>query len=319
MPLTRLVTLAALPLFLATTAMAQVFPTRADGPVTDDAQLIEDAVEARLVTRLNALREDGVSVDIVTLPRSTFYTEGTETRAYANLLAQNFGLPAQTGDKWALMVIFPEDRAYSVATGPAYAGQDAEISRILAEVMPPQFQNNAYGAGIEAGVEALVAGVLNPGSAVALPAASVPAESGGNGLYWLLGGLVVVVGGIVALVKRGNAKFARQPCSACGKTGLTRERVTLVEPTLKTEGQGETRITCPSCGHVERQPYTIAKTRPEGRAQTADAAGKRAPEAPRTKAGMPGHSAPQPPAPPVKGQAQPPSPPTQGGGASGNW
>lgn len=259
MTFTRFACLAAVPLFLGGAAMAQVFPTRAEGPVTDDALLIADDGEAALASRLASLREAGTAFEVVTLPNMNFYTMGTDVPTYANLLAENFGLTAAAEGKWALMLVFPEERELRIATGPAYAGREADISAIAAEVITPAFQTNTYDSGITQGVDALVSRVL-------APEAATP-DSGGNGLYWLLGGLVVAVGGIVALVKRGNAKFALQPCKACGKTGLTRERVTLVAPTMKTEGRGESRITCPSCGHVEASAYTIAKLQAQSRKQ----------------------------------------------------
>lgn len=187
--------------------MAQVFPTRAEGPVTDDAFLIEDANEAALVTRLNALRESGTVFDVVTLPNMSFYTMGSDLPAYADLLAANFGLTEGTDGAWALMLVFPEDRELRIATGPAFAGQDSAVAAIARDVIAPAFQNNAYDSGIVAGVDALVTQVLAPDSPV--PAMAPPRDSGGNGLYWLLGGMVVAVGAIVALVKRG-LRSARQ-------------------------------------------------------------------------------------------------------------
>lgn len=83
-------------------------------------------------------------------------------------------------------------------------------------------------------------------------------------LWYVLGGVGAAVLALFGLNRRNAAKLAVQPCSACGETGLQKTRVVLREPTFENTGMGETRITCPSCGHVDATPYTISKRTPEG-------------------------------------------------------
>lgn len=248
---------------IAAPLWAQSFPTRGDTPVTDDAEIIDAATEARMVARLNAVAaETGARVEVVTLPSAMLYTMGEDIDVYAGLLADEFGLAATPEGEWALLLVFRDDRELRLETGPAYGDAAAARQAIVDELIVPAFAEDNYAKGIEDGVNGLLDRLVAPPP----PApAQAPAgdTGGGGGLWWLLGLVAVPVLGIVAMVRRSSAKLAATPCPACGKTGLVRERVTLQEATASAEGRGEVRTRCPSCGHTTAEPFTIAKSSPQ--------------------------------------------------------
>lgn len=263
MTIYRTTALAALLALGAAPVWAQTFPSRGDTPVTDDAQIIDDATEGRLVDRLTAVAaETGARVEVVTLPSAMLYTMGEEIDVYAGLLADAFGLAAVPEGEWALLLVFHDDRELRIETGPAYGDAAAARQAIVDELILPAFAEENYARGIEAGVNGLLDRLVAPPPAA--PAAAPAGESeGGGGLWWLLGLIAVPVLGVVAMVRRNTAKLAATPCPACGKTGLVRERVTLREATPTAEGRGELRTRCPSCGHATSEPFTIPKTSPQ--------------------------------------------------------
>ena len=292
----RFAAAATLALTLATAALAQVFPSENGTPIIDDAALLPDDVEARIVGELATIKaQNGAEVWVVTLPNTALYTAGEEIAAYAELLYAELGLSEVVGGKAALLLVFAEDRELYVKSGTMSAEQ---AQAIITGLIQPAFAQEDYAQGIEAGVQGMIGQLVAPPPATTateepVPAASetpAPPQGGGGALWWVLGGLVAVVGGIVAMVKRSAAKLAATPCPSCGKTGLTRASVVLQEATEKAEGRGETRTTCPHCAHVTAVPYTIAK---KERAASDKAAPKGPGAGPKDKG--------------------------QGGGASGSW
>ncbi len=249
-------------LLLAQSATAQILPSRADGPVTDDAELLDDETRARIAARLTALAEEtGARVEVVTLINTALYTQGEDLDVYAGRLAEAFGLSEAPEGRHVLLLIFRDDRELRIEAGPGYGEvAEAEAGAIIAELIAPPFQAENYAAGIEAGVEGIAVRILGISVAEA-PSGSAEggAEEGGGALWWLLGLIAAPVGGIVWFNKRKAAKLAATPCPSCGKTGLTQSRNTLVAATTTMEGQGETRTTCPHCGYSTAAPYRIPR------------------------------------------------------------
>jgi uncharacterized protein len=204
------------------------------------------------------------------LINTSLYTGGEDVAAYAALLFAELGLQEVPAGKSAMLLVFSEDRELRIEVGQAYSADQA--TAIVQDLVLPAFRDGRTADGIAAGVQGMIGQLVSPAPAVAEqpaapePAATEPAtadpaasaEGGGNALYWVLGVIAAGIAGIVAMVKRSAAQLAATPCSSCGKTGLTRASVLLAEATEKAAGRGETRTTCPHCGHVDAVPYVIA-------------------------------------------------------------
>ena len=204
-------------------------------------------------------------VAVVTLPGTQFYTMGEDLEVYANGLATEWGLGASVDGRSVLLLVFRDDRELHLAVGTGFApDQVAEAEGIVSDVILPEFRADNFPAGITAGVEAIATRILAPATAEPAtggPAASsgTPSEGGSNILIWIGGVIAALVALIIGANRRAKTKLAATPCPSCGKTGLTRERVTLLAASETTEGRGEVRTTCPSCGHTAAEPFTIAK------------------------------------------------------------
>ena len=142
----------------------------------------------------------------------------------------------------------------------------------------------------------------------ATPAARSPdaEEGGGNILLWIGGGIAALVALVVGANRRAAAKLASTPCPSCGKTGLTRERVTLRDATEYSAGHGEVRTACPHCGNVETEPFTIRQREVDKPDKSGTAASRDPVVHGKTKGGAP-----------AKGKGG--TDPKGGGGASGEW
>lgn len=248
-------------------ALAQTYPSRGETSVTDDADVIAATDEARLAERLVELeQENNVDIVVVTLPATSFYTMGDDLDVYARGLAEEWSLGDTTGGRSVLLLVFRDDRELRLEISGDYETDvDTVAAEIVSDTIVPRFREEEYSAGISEGIDAVAERILTAKEA---PAATedAPAETAGGGgsniLAWIGGIVAALVGLGIFSSRRAKAKLAATPCSSCGKTGLTKENVVTREPTDTTEGQGETRLTCPSCGHVEATAYTIAKKTP---------------------------------------------------------
>ena len=266
--MTRILALIAA-VFLAGTASAQTFPTRNDTNVTDSANLIDPETEARIVAKLAQYANDyDTEVVIVTLSSLRFYDADSTIEDYSTAMFNDYGIGDAQANNGILFMVFRDDQELRVEFGSGY--DDAakiEVNAIMADVIVPLFREDKFSEGLEAGVNALLTRLIDPPAAPrAVPAAPTDDsanEGSGNTLYYILAAVVAAVGGLIGLNRRNAARFAARPCSNCGKTGLTKSSDVLRDATLEQDGAGETRITCPSCGHVDATPYTISKLKPE--------------------------------------------------------
>ena len=258
---------------LALPAFAQTFPSRSETPITDDADLIGPVAEAELAERLIALRQDwSVEVAVVTLLSGALYTAGEEIGDYAEMLAESWELDAATEGRSVMLLVISEDRDVHLRAGPGLPEFDAEARQaVLDEAILPAFREDRMADGLEAGVEAILARLggtvaddpAPTGAEAAEPMQPVEdGEGGSTGLLVVGGVILAAIAGLIGLNRRSKAKLAATPCPNCGKTGLTRARVTLDAPTKDSEGRGVVRTTCPHCGHVEEEPFTISPRTP---------------------------------------------------------
>jgi len=338
----------ALLLFAGSAVFAQPFPSRGLTPVNDDAEIIDTETEARIVARLTEVSENA-EVVIVTLLSTALYTGGDEIADYAENLFAQWEIGGTEG-RGILLVVFQEDRELWIELGSAYGSEDeAAAQTVITDLIVPQFRDEAFGAGIEAGIIGLIDQIIVPAevpvevpaapapeapaapvTAVAVPAAGdAPTEDGGGGMWWIATIVGTPIALFVGLSRRRAAKLAATPCPSCGKTGLREERVTLDSATQWAAGRGETRTICPHCAHTTAVPFSIAKLNLPEKSKTnaaqpavSSAAMERRGANTAPKGGTAGTSPKQAMAtgskPGVQSTGKPGVKPG-GGGASGNW
>lgn len=270
-------------LCISTTAFAQTYPDRISDGVNDFASIIDEDTEARITAKLEALSEEhNTEVSIATLSSVRFYAQDLGIEGYATGLFNEWAIGDAEANTGILILVFRDDRELRIETGSGYdALAQTQVERVIAQDIVPHFQDQDYSAGIEAGIDGLLTRVIAP-TEVTTSTSATPAgteSEGGNTIYYVLGAIGAAIAGLIGLNRRNAAKFAKQPCASCGKTGLVKSREVLKPATLDAAGEGETKITCPSCGHVEATPYTISKLTPEkpkggGKSEGGGATGK---------------------------------------------
>jgi uncharacterized protein len=183
-------------LALATPVAAQTFPPNNGSPVVDQAGILTPAQVADLQSKAQALyTSTGRALAIATVKS----LEGYPVDDYAYRLGRAWGLGQKGKDNGVLLLVAPNERKVSIATGYGAGGYmtDAMSGLIIREAILPHFKQSPpdYGGGIEAGADEIIKQMsLSPDQAEKNAAAAQQAQqqrsrSDGNGLpgfFWLM-------------------------------------------------------------------------------------------------------------------------------------
>lgn len=139
-------------------------PPRIEGPVTDTAHVLSAAEKARIETKLRALKtSSGHELAVLVVP--TLGGDSVEDFAYTT--ARVWGLGQKGKDDGVLLLLATGERKLRIETGKGVGGAltDVETNRIIRDRIAPELKKGAYGAGLEAGVDAISAKLLGEPSA----------------------------------------------------------------------------------------------------------------------------------------------------------
>lgn len=177
--------LAAVPVTLAQSV--QVIPNTND-LVTDRGDLLTPTQERALRQKLLAYEDTtSTQIAVVTLPS----LDGVPASMYATELGQQWGVGQRGQDNGAVLLVSRDDREVFIATGYGLEGAipDAIASRIVRNILLPNFRQGDFYGGIDAGVDALV--LAARGEFQATP--SRTPSGGGGGDFGLFGFILLIV------------------------------------------------------------------------------------------------------------------------------
>lgn len=181
---------------LAAPAPAQTFPQNNGSPVVDQAGILTPEQQADLKSKAQALyTQTGRAFAVATVKS----LEGYPVDDYAYRLGRAWGLGEKEKDNGVLLLVAPNDRKVSIATGYGAGAYmtDAMSGIIIREDILPHFKQTPpdYGGGIEAGTDAIIKQMsASPDEAEKNIAAAQQAQkqrqhSSGGGLpifFWLM-------------------------------------------------------------------------------------------------------------------------------------
>lgn len=126
------------------------------GQVVDNAEILQPATRSGLVVAIRA-HEQQSSDQIVVLTVPTIGDESVEQ--YATKVFETWKLGIKGKDNGVLVVIVPQDRKMRIEVGYGLEGTltDIATSRIIRNVMTPQFKAGNYDQGTLDGVRAIIA------------------------------------------------------------------------------------------------------------------------------------------------------------------
>ncbi len=126
------------------------------GWVTDRAGVLSEETEQRLNQMITGLEaQNGTEIAVVTVPNTS--SEATP-KNFATRLFNHWGVGKADVDNGVLWLHSVGDRRIEIETGYGVEGvlPDAQVGRIIDEVIIPRFKEDDFDAGTLAGVEALV-------------------------------------------------------------------------------------------------------------------------------------------------------------------
>lgn len=138
------------------------------GRVVDNAELLSPAARASIAAKLKAHEDSsGNQIAVLTIPA----LEGDSVEPYAVRVFEAWKLGKKGKDNGVLLLVVPKERKLRIEVGYGLEGviTDAVSSRIIRNVIAPQFKANNFDQGMEEGVAALI-GQLEGKGADALPA-----------------------------------------------------------------------------------------------------------------------------------------------------
>jgi uncharacterized protein len=149
------------------------------GRVVDNAEILKPGTRETLADALKAHEQaTGNQIAVLTLPT----IDGESVEQFATRVFDNWKLGQKGKDNGVLVIVVPRDRKMRIEVGYGLEGTltDAAASRIIRNVMTPQFKNNDYDKGVSEGVNAIIA-TLEGRSGGAGEASADSASSSGGG------------------------------------------------------------------------------------------------------------------------------------------
>jgi uncharacterized protein len=213
-PLGRLLALLALAA-LAFAAFAQNQGGKGDGlaaipaltaRVTDLTGTLSTAERSALEDRLAQYeRASGNQLAVLIVPS----TKPEPIEVYSIRVAEAWKIGRKGADNGVLFVIAKDDRKMRIEVGYGLEGvlTDVQARRIIGDVVAPYFRDNHFAAGIQAGVDRIIA-ITEPGGAAPAAETRAPATRGGgfDPFTWLIL-LVIVVPALGGVLRRIFGRF----------------------------------------------------------------------------------------------------------------
>ncbi|HEX6204010.1 MAG TPA: TPM domain-containing protein [Thermoanaerobaculia bacterium] len=144
------------------------------GRVVDEAGIVPDDVEARIEQRLAAFEaETGSQVAVLTVGDLA----GDPIEDFSLRVAETWKIGRGGVDDGVIFVVARDDRRMRIEVGYGLEPEltDLESGRILDEIVAPRFRQGEFGAGVEAGVDAILASL----EGAELPAPQPEPRAGG--------------------------------------------------------------------------------------------------------------------------------------------
>lgn len=190
-------------------ANAQTFP-EPTGRVVDQANLLDDAAEAALTQKLDALKsQSGRELAVATIAD----LQGYDIADYGYQLGRSWGVGTEEKDDGILLIIAPNERKVRIEVGYGLEGiiTDGLSGQIIRNDITPYFKSGDMAGGIAAGVDALSQQLILPPNEAALIAkeagksASKSKKSGRvwNLIFWLII-LIFVILPIIRNTRKGS-------------------------------------------------------------------------------------------------------------------
>lgn len=266
-------------LWLPCAAFAQSFPEPLSDTVSDYADLLPEADEARISAALQAARDEtGVHIVLATIERQAYYGGTGRFADFATGWFNAWGIGDATRNDGVLILVAREDREMRIALSDGYdVVWDGRAQRVIDSAMLPAFRNDDYAKGLEDGVMMAIDQIARPF------AANEPiTDESGFGLGAVLErvfkfvvgiGFALVVLGVIFKDWLRDVAVRFRACPNCGARALRVTREVITEAGQTTDGQALRHETCGQCGNDRRESYSLPSREKRARAKSNSSSG----------------------------------------------
>jgi uncharacterized protein len=196
-------------LWLMVLALVMVMPSRAQVPppsdrlVTDLADFLEPVEERALERKLRAYA-DTTSTQIVVVTVQNL--DGMESQEFALEIGRTWGVGQEGRDNGIVFLVSRAERQIRIEVGYGLEGAvpDAIASRIVREVVTPSFKQGQFFAGINAGVDLIMAAAA--GEFEGLPTSGRSGSGGGIDPIFLYLAFIFIYFVISGIRNKGGGK-----------------------------------------------------------------------------------------------------------------
>lgn len=200
-----------------------------NGPVNDNASLINSSDEAKLSEYLNRINDKtGIQLAVLTIDS----LEGNSIEAYSMAVCEAWQLGQKGEDNGVLLLVAFEDHEFRIEVGYGLEGTLTDMASgiILRNVITPYFKEGRYSTGILAGMQAIGIAVAptEAGLMEGVPQTTVSSSSSSDGDESFAGFIFVLVFFMI-MVTLSNKKARLRKYRRYGyrKSGLSQAAETL--------------------------------------------------------------------------------------------
>ncbi len=240
-------------LTLASSAIAQRLPVAESIYVNDFANILSSAAEARIEKQLKSFNaEHGIEFTVVTIDSRSTYSNSVSIEAFATLLFNEWGVGSARKNDGIMALIAHKDREMRLELGRGWAqSYNATAQRVIDRAFLPDFKDDAYEAGIEAGVTETIRRFSPDFS---------PSQSE-RLAEWLEQSVIFIFMAFVGLVilpwrKIKDASVHVRKCPNCGARQLRRDIETEREATTDLGGLLRVTTQCSNCSYRDETTRT---------------------------------------------------------------
>lgn len=246
-------------------AFAQSLPQPLTDSVSDFADILTPSAEAEIAGLIQRTRDEtGVHIVVATMNRIADHGGGGGTiTSYAKALFNAWGVGTAGRNDGILLLVAVDDREARIALGSGYdAVYDGRAQRVIDTAILPEFREGRFAKGILDGLQSARERLIQPflaGNPVTLD------DGFAQDNNWSFLGLGAVAAAGAAMFGLRSYRNGRRRCPKCQNLTLKRVRDIAKDATPDSEGTGIEHLTCTSCGHTERHPFTIPVRRESSR------------------------------------------------------
>lgn len=189
------------------------------GRVVDQANLLDEPVEARLISTLESHEaQTSNQIVVVTLPS----LNGQDIFDYANRLGRHWQIGTSENDNGVLLLVAPNERKVRIEVGYGLEGAltDYLASFIIQREIIPEFKSNDYPKGIQQGVAAIIQAIDGEYTAATNPSDNAKTDAIPENIGNFLPLIFIAMVGLTELLKRTGHRKASKGAFPAGFGGL---------------------------------------------------------------------------------------------------